>query len=292
MLRYLWSPCLALSLAACTTPSEKEAEKIQNDTQEVVDEIIDTKILAAHSPKTIGKEDPITVLFTKDMITEEEKKNTPTGFFKFSPSIEGEIRWISNREIHFVPKTALKENQNYRVELDLKQLDKKITENNPSFSVSVKGQKFWFSHKDLHVSDAGSSSVTGNINTVYPIDTETAQKLLIAKQEQADLVIEWQELSTLKYTFTVQGIKRQKMASNVALVFSGAAIGLDEKYTRSIKVPAKNQLTLLSVVPNNDENYIELRFSDNIVTESKDLKKLIQVPNYNDLRFIVENNII
>jgi uncharacterized protein YfaS (alpha-2-macroglobulin family) len=51
-------------------------------------------------------------------------------------------------------------------------------------------------------------------------------------------------------------------------------------------------LIFLSVVPNNDENYIEFRFLDNIVIESKDLKKLIQVPNYNDLRFTVENNII
>ena len=143
-------------------------------------------------------------------------------------------KWISPRELHFIPTKALKENQVYRISLQLKNLVPETKEENPTFNVTVKGQKFWFGHKALHINADGSSTIEGNINTTYPVSLETAKLLLTAKQEQQSLPISWEQSSSSEYRFTIQAIKRQQESSNVQLSFSGKALDIDESYTRNV----------------------------------------------------------
>ncbi|MAA78954.1 MAG: hypothetical protein CL916_06810, partial [Deltaproteobacteria bacterium] len=287
VLRSFWSFGLLLSLSACTETKQDSPQK--EDLGEIALEDLNTELISAHSPQSISQSDPITVLFTKDMRSGES--SAPKEVFQISPAVQGESRWISNRELHFIPKEPLKQNQKYNISIDLKKIAPKIQEQNPTFSVQVKGQKFWFSHSELEVLETGNS-VQGVIQTVYPVTNETMQKMVSAKQNEKSLSVTVTQENPEKYTFVINGIQREDTDSTLSMEFSGKPIQLDETYTRSVYVPAKNQLTLLSIVPNNDENFIAVRFSDNITSNSKELSRLIKVSGYNNIRFKVEGNTI
>ena len=288
VLRSFWSFGLLLALSSCTTETKQDSPtKEQN--QETVQEELDTELISAHSPSSIRQEDPITVLFTKDMYADEAP--SAKDIFQMSPAVSGDTRWISNREIHFIPKEPLKQNQKYNVSLNLKKIDSNIKEQNPKFTVQVKGQKFWFSHSELEVLEAGNS-VQGVLQTVYPIDNETIKKMVSAQQNGKSLPVAITQENPEKYTFVISEIKREDTDSSIAIEFTGKPIQLDESYTRSVYVPAKNQLTLLSIIPNNDENYIAIRFSDNITSSTKELSRLIKVSGHNNIRFKIKGNTV
>ena len=285
MLRSFWAFGLLLSLSSCTTEQTQEVPK----KEEPIQKQLDTEIISAHSPQSISEDDPITVLFTKDMISDEAK--APQDFFTFSPPLKGETKWISKREIHFIPSQKLTQNQTYTVSLNLKNISPDIKEETPQFSVQVKGQKFWFTHTDLQV-QKNTNTVSGTLNTVYPVSKETIQKMVSAKQGETSLTVACTEETPTKFSFSISGIQRKNTDSSVSLVFNGTPIDLKENYTRSVYIPAKNQLTLLSIIPNNDENYIALRFSDTITSNEKELAGLIRIKNHNNVQFKIEDNTV
>ena len=289
MIQNLCSLGVLFSLLSCT-----DTENNPSNTQQEFEkpQEMNTEIIAAHSPENIHKDEAISVLFTRDIFEDIASAPTSSGFFQITPKIEGEPRWISKREIHFVPKEPLKQGETFKITLNLSSIIKETKEKNPEFLVSVKAQKFWFSHQEFHINDSGKGSVDGVINTTYPVSEDVLHKMLEAKQNGTTNPIQWTAQSETEHKFSIQGISRQQEESNLQLIFSGKPINIDETYTRNITIPAKNQLSLLSITPNNNENAIELRFSDTITSTEKELKKSIQVAQHKDIRITIDQNMV
>ena len=104
---------------------------------------METELIAEHSVENLMRQDPIRVVFTKDIVEKSNLAQGPQDIFSTSPKLEGTTKWVSPREVQFIPQ-KIAEGTSYTVTVDLKKIDTKTKEEAQSFPILYKEQKFWF----------------------------------------------------------------------------------------------------------------------------------------------------
>ena len=219
----------------------------------------------------------------------------PDDLFEFSPSVEGEARWVSNSVIEFIPDAGeLQPGLLYEGLFRLGRLiavDKDLQDFR--FSFRVQQSDFSLQTDAVTIVDGTADEVTltgalcfSDVSTV-----EVARQVLKAfgpaGRPQPLTVVAGDGAS--RYAFSVQGIPRSDEDYELMLVADGTEVGIDRKVERRILIPAKNSFRFLSATRmTQPDNGIEVVFSLP-VSDVQDLKGLVEVP---ELPFVtqVKNN--
>jgi uncharacterized protein YfaS (alpha-2-macroglobulin family) len=273
-----------IGLAACKPAKKKTAAEMEREWY---------RYISAYTYGTISRKSEVRVLFVNNAATPGQSAE---GLLEFSPSIPGKAEWKSLRELVFVPRGELKPGQDYKAVLHVGRvlnLPKAFDEFRFAFSVI---------RPEMEILVEGLSSedparpekqvLKGRVNTADTEEPALVEKVLEADEQGRKLTVEWShELAGTSHYFTVKGIERREVPSEVRLVWDGAPLRIDNRGYRAVTVPALGQFEFIGAEAVGEETrYLVLRFSDPLAKD-QNLQGLIRVEN-RPLTFEIDGNVI
>ena len=250
----------------------------------------------AYTGGVISQNSTIRIELTQDqpmVDLNQELKDNP---FSFSPSLKGKTYWVSNNIIEFVPEEgALKPGAFYEGTFrlgDFVDVDKKLEEFNFSFRVQERNFSIHTDPITVTATQPDQVTVTGEIRFSDVVKKEEVEKMLTAgseKNKSYPIEITQTDHPT-RYAFSISQITKEAEDYQLEITAKGNPAGIDRTQNESILIPAKNSFRFLSAVRiDQPENGIEIIFS-NPVSNTQDLKGLIDVPEVSSSIFQIKEN--
>lgn len=257
------------------------------------------KYISAYTSGVISKTSSIKIKLLSDVVSEIDKtKQLPKGLLKFSPSVDGEYSWIDDYTIEFQPSEKLKSGQEYFVKFALGDLLDDLDSDLKTFNFTFQTLKQSFDivveeHKTLDKSTLKWQQALGHIQMADYEELEDVEKILNASQSGKKLSINWvADFDNYIYYFTIDSIARTEEETTVRVVWDGTKIGVDKAGSEIITIYAIDDFNFIAAkVIQQPEQYLQLQFSDPLL-EDQELKGLITISNFDNLRYIIEDNII
>lgn len=278
---------LMLLIAACSTKKESSS-----DLDRQADELF-TAYVSSYTSGQVSSGSFVTVQLAAEVPKEFQKE----GVLSFSPSISGEVNWLTDRVIEFRPSNALKNGQEYVAKLDLQAMGLEPEQGKEEFQFQFRAIPQDFDFRIISIiSDADEPMkkqvVKGELQTADVVDTLKLEQALRVRQPGADLKIEWNfdKNSGTNHTFNIYGAQRKEEGSKLTYQFDGTSIGVVRSSRGTTDIPALNDFKVVdSKVFKIGSPYVLLSFSDPL-NESQDLQGLITLEDDDNLRFTVSEN--
>lgn len=217
--------------------------------------------------------------------------------FDFSPSIDGEAYWLDNRTIEFRPEEPLVSGTDYEVTFDLEEVSKVPKEFETFvFTVRTITQSFHLETEGItpyNAKDLIWNRFTGRISTADYLAQEEAEQLLLISIEGQKLNATWvhNALGTV-HEFVVDSLERKEEAQTVLLEYSGKTFDIETEGKEEMEIPSLSDFKLMSTkLYQEPEQQVVLHFSD-ALKDNQQLRGLIRFNDFDDLRFVVANNIV
>lgn len=199
----------------------------------------------------------------------ELNKPLESGYFSFSPSIDGEAYWKDGQTIEFKPKERLKPGQAYKATFHLdKLLEVKKELEDFEFQFQAIKQSIVLQTNELKSysnNDFEFYSLAGSVSSADYIKPELAEQTLHAKFESKNLQVKWMhnEKGT-EHKFLIDSIERPaSSASKLTIECSGTPAEVNYTSSETRVVPAKSEFKLLNTKAANDnEQFVLLTFSN------------------------------
>ncbi len=255
-------------------------------------------LISFHTSGMISRGSAIKIIFYENMIPEDEIGQTlAESPFDISPGITGKAKWTAARTLEFRPEKQMPGGEKYEVRLDLSQIAETFYNYSDfSFNFSTIKQTFSIRRDGLQAesqTDLKEQVLSGELITADTEDGIIIEKILRAKQENANLAIKWNHASgRRKHRFTITGITRQEKDSKVIVSWDGAVIDVEDTGKLEIRIPAIGSFEVADVKAVQDKTeFIEIVFSDPIL-KKQNLKGLIRTKTPANLRFEIILNTI
>jgi uncharacterized protein YfaS (alpha-2-macroglobulin family) len=222
-----------------------------------------------HTSGLIGKTSALRIRFVNDVVPREQVGQPVRDILKTDPRIPGEAMFESPRELVFVPSENLKSGQTYQVSLltqGLKGFPPDREEYTFEFNVIRQDFELTVIGLNLEPDDNKQMVLKGALETADVEEADLVEKMLSAEYLGKDLPISWQPDNTGKrYAFTIAGISRQDQTRQLKLSWDGTPIGVDNRGTREIEVPAVGLFKVTRVRSvQGDKQSIQILFSDRL----------------------------
>ncbi|MGB1040622.1 MAG: MG2 domain-containing protein, partial [Flavobacteriales bacterium] len=255
-----------------------------------------SSFISAYTAGMISKESAIRIKLTESIGDEIDlTKPLDKKVFKFSPSLDGETRWIDNRTLEFIPKNGLKAGTTYTANFNLSEL-KKVPKELSVFVFNFRtiAQNFEVTHYGLSTpsqSNRGIQNLNGIISFADFVDSVSVKKGFSAVQGGKELPIEFIELPNNEYRFDIRDIKRGlKKDSKLEIEFNGTAVGIDKDYKTEINVYSQQSFKVTHTdVIHSPEQYVIIHFSDPLKT-NQNLKGLVLVNNAPAKEYVIDGH--
>jgi hypothetical protein len=214
--------------------------------------------------------------------------------FSFSPSVKGKAYWVDARTIEFKPDEYLTPGQLYTVHFKLAGAAD-VPDAYKTFTFNVQAVKPGFVVNETGLKTAGNSKelmvLNGTIETADIESFTTVEKILTASQGDESLAITWEHTKNTRiHRFVIDNIKRAGGASSLKLQWNGSPLGLKEKGSRQVEIPATGDFKVLGIrAVQETENYVLVQFSEAIAIHQQ-LSGLITVSNKTDLSYSIDGS--
>ena len=250
----------------------------------------------AYTGGVISQSSPIRIELAQDQPVVDLNHELKENPFHFSPSLKGKAYWISNNTIEFLPEEgALKQGTMYEGSFQLGEfvtVDKRLKEFNFSFRVQEKNFTLTTEPLDITAATPDYASVKGEIRFSDKVDNALVEKILSASSNESssyDISIE-ETGNPTRYTFSISRIPRIERDYELVIKLDGKAAGTDREMVELVTIPAKSVFHFMSAQPiEQPENGMQITFSDPI-SDTQDLKGLIEIPELASYTFQVINN--
>ncbi|OEK01809.1 hypothetical protein BFP97_09895 [Roseivirga sp. 4D4] len=278
---------LMLLIAACSSKKESSSDLDRRADEQF------TAYVSSYTSGQVSSRSFVTVQLASEVSKEFQKLNALT----FSPSISGEVNWLTDRVIEFRPKHPLKNGQAYVAKLDLMALGFELEEGKEEFQFGFRAipQDFDFRITSI-VSDTNDPMkkqvVKGELQTADVADTLKLRQALTVRQPGATLEVQWDfdQNAGTNHAFTISGAERKEEGSKLSYQFDGTSIGVVRSSRGTTDIPALNDFKVVdSKVFKVGSPYVLLSFSDPL-NEAQDLHGLITLEDDDNLRFSVSEN--
>ena len=236
----------------------------------------------------------ITVNLGKEIDAIEEGHAINPKTFDISPSVDGELKMLNKHSFQFIPKENLKPDTEYTVTIKLRDLYLAIPQGLYSYTFQFKTIKPNFSIQ-ANVLQSYSSEwqyIEGVLKSADIISLEDAKKLISASQgDQSRRIVFDESNATSKYfDFKIDSIQRKEDDSKVTFSWDGTAIESDYKGESEIRIPGKNNFTVVDArVVNGASKYISINFSD-ALKQQQNFDGLVTLEGTTDLNFVTNGN--
>lgn len=254
--------------------------------------------VSAYTSGVISKKATIKVKLLSQVaknIKEEDKKKST--LIKISPSAKGEVKWIDNTTIEFKPKEELKSSQVYQVDFNIGKLVDKLPKDLKHFTFNVQTikQNFDITIDELTTTDRKTlkwQRLTGSLQMADYEDLKSIKKMIDAKLNGNKIPVKWETKNNIDYLFTIDSIERTNQTNKLEIAWNGSKINVEKQGDLQVEIPALGDFKLISTrIIHGHEQYLQLQFSDPL-KENQNLKGIIKIGNYFNLRYIIDNNIV
>lgn len=239
------------------------------------------QIISQHTSGLVSKKARLRVRFMNDVAPEEMLGRSLPDRVEMSPSVDSEVMFTSPRELQIVPKEPLKSGQAYQVRVKTDLLKGLPADLGPfEFRIEAIRQEFELAETGLApaVSADGSMVMHGNLTTADVEDAEAVEKLISVTYLGQGLPVNWQHnVDGRHHEFSVAGIQRQPQGAALNLAWDGAPIGVANRGSRTVDVPAQGVFKVTAIRPvAADNRYVEIRFSDSLDTR-QNMRGMVQL---------------
>ncbi len=201
--------------------------------------------------------------------------------FNFEPSIEGKIKWIDNETVEFIPNQVLAMDELYQAGFDLSKVAEVPSSLNKfkfSFKTIKQSAKLNLDFLQSNSNDLSQQFLNGSIETADLVDLAVLKECLSARQGNTPLTISWDnDVQAKHYPFTISGIKRGALLSDIQVDFKGEPLNIDENFNEKVEVVPLGTFKIndMRMMPGKDP-IMEIHFS-NPLQNNQLLQGLVKV---------------
>ncbi|MES2545053.1 MAG: MG2 domain-containing protein [Bacteroidota bacterium] len=215
--------------------------------------------------------------------------------FDISPSIDGKVIALSNNTVAFIPEKKLGQNTEYQISFKLSKL-KKTPKNLSEFNFTIKTikQDFVIEINDIQSHSEELQYLNCVLKTADNMDVETAKKLILAKQNDKDLIVKFEENKTSRneFKFVIDSIHRFDEKSNVGIFYDGTDFDIQQKGKLDYNVTAKTEFKIVKVeVPKDNNQTMLINFSEPLL-KGQDFSGLVNLQNAKNIKFSTQGNLL
>lgn len=254
--------------------------------------------IAAYTTGEISRKSPIIVQFAHNMVSPESDLNSLEAQpFSFSPDVKGNVEWLDERTLQFLPEEPLASSQQYLATLDLATLAEQEDDQPSKFHFQFKTREQALNMlltgvQTLDQKNFEWQRVSGKLIARDFIEEQKLKNLLEAKLGRKAMAISWQEMTDqFELPFYIDSVPRTDQAAQLELKLMGSKIleGRDRK--ESISIPALGVFSLTNVRSlKGKQKGLALEFSDPL-TYTQELKGLIQLEGAQTTQLIDGNTV-
>lgn len=280
---------LAMVIVGCKDTKDSAAEQRQNlfEFREYISNI-SSGVISSHSDVRVVLRNPSSKL-QKDKILED-------AVLKVSPNVKGKVVALNNQSIAFVPEHSFRQDTEYTFSLDLEAIIDTVDSEYETFTFKLKTIKQQFNVTTEHLQSYSKEwqYVEGTLRSSDAISLNDAESLVTAYQNEKPLHIKFDQ-SVEKGTqipFTIDSIQRYESDSEITVHWNGSAINSGDKGEATIKIPGKNNFSVVDITTYGGENqYLEINFSD-ALKKNQNIDGLVSIEGVKKPSFVVEGNVL
>ena len=228
-------------------------------------------------------------------VSDEIMSSSDPHLLEFDPPIQGELNWVDNMVLEFIPSSPLSYDSYFTGVLNLSQLA-----NTPSemedFEFTFKTMK---QHMEVDVetikqydaNDLRWQYLTGYVRTYDRANPSLVEQTLTANQFSKDIQLKWTHSGDGKlHYFTADSLERTKKASEVTLEWDGEVIEADVEDELSMAIPALGDFSILDTrIVQTPEQQVVIRFSDPL-DPGQNLDGLLTIKDVSGLSYKIDQN--
>lgn len=232
----------------------------------------------------IAAEQPITIHFSHAVAAKDMVGQPIDGIVSITPQVEINAIFTATDELTLTHPERFQSGQTYSISLHPGKFED-IPDSLGAFSFKVQALKQDY---ELQISglvpsrDHNSMDLKGTIRTTDTALQKDIEQTISLKQNKQDLPVTWlHNADKLSHEFTVSGIRRSDMVSQVTLQYSAQVIGVDKQSSHPIEVPPIDHFTVTAVRTIQDaDKYIEVSFSEPL-DRNQNLNGLVRLDGKN-----------
>ena len=225
-------------------------------------------------------------------------KTDQTGLFSFTPSIKGEVRWLSPTIVEFVPDEGeMAAGRSYKAEFALHRLYdiKEDRFRTFAFNFATASRDAGISIDGVTVTEGDKSKamVAGCLTASEPISAQTARKMLSARLQGGEAEISLDDHGdNTTHSFYIRNIERADQDKELEIRLEGRKAGFSGDMKVTAVIPGINEFKVLEAsLVNGKDPYIEVRFSEPM-DETADYTGLFNVIGSSRQYLEVKDNIV
>ncbi|PCJ95354.1 MAG: hypothetical protein COA50_09100 [Flavobacteriaceae bacterium] len=274
-------------LVSCSNNKKKAAEEYDdlNRYQNIISEI---------SHGVISAKSDVRVVLNTSITSWENGAELDNSLLVASPHIKGKVVALDNRTIAFVPNKGFEQDTEYKFTLVLENIIKDVPKElkTLSFGVKILKQQFNIYTNPIQSYSNDRQFIEGQIRSADQLSLETVKKLINVKQNGKDIPVTFD--ATVKegtqFQFKIDSILRYEEDSELEISWDGAAFSIESSGSNIIKIPGKNNFTVLEATVQKTENQLILvNFSDPL-KKGQDFKGLVILEGDNNPKYAVDGN--
>ncbi len=255
-----------------------------------------SEYINSYTSGVISCKAPIKITFSQEPINlKQPGEKLSEELIRLNPSVKGDIQWLDDRTLAFIPSEKMISDTRYSVKLELGKIIE-VPKKYKTLEFDLKTIKQSFSINNLAVKPFGNNGlkyqlITGQVNTADFATNDQVESLVKVVKDKQSLGISWQHNENGRiHHFHTDSIERIEEPQLVSVKWNGDRIGVKKNGKEDLEVPSLDVFKLLNhSVVQQPEQHLLLRFSDPLLAE-QNLTGLISIGNQNKLRTSIDNN--
>ncbi|XLS29139.1 alpha-2-macroglobulin family protein [Flavobacteriaceae bacterium M23B6Z8] len=272
-------------------------KKKEDEIQEQIDNLFKYREYVAEvSQGLISAQSDIRVVLREPVAGWNDNEELNDKLLRLSPNVKGKVVALNNQTIAFIPENGFESDKEYEFTLALDEIIPDIPGEFETFRFKVKTLKQQFNviTDRLQSYSKDWQYLEGSLRSSDVLDLETAQRLVKVNQKGNSVSVKFERATEkgTQFYFKVDSIRRFEEDSNIEISWDGAAFNIESKGDATVKIPGKNNFTVVDVtVFDDDTQYLEINFSDPL-QKKQNFDGLVTLKGADKLKFSVEGNVL
>ncbi|MDX9928981.1 MAG: MG2 domain-containing protein [Bacteroidales bacterium] len=251
--------------------------------------------IASYTSGIIPSNGIIEIRLTPEFAGKASRDKT-SSLFSFEPSVKGTAEWTDDFTLIFKPAKNLLPGTTYRGTLNLGKIGE-VPDRLTTFPFRIQTLKrdFRISISNIETEMPGGKtySLNGELTTSDFMEGKEVEKLLSLTDGRTSLPVVWEHPETGNlHLFTVKNITRGKEQRDIRIDWDGSRIGIKEKGSAAVSIPAAGVFSLIDIRQHPGElQRIDIIFSDP-VDPAQELEGLIRLSDRLPLTYETSANMV
>ena len=274
-------------LIGCTSKKESSIGKFDelNKYQEYISEV-SHGIISAKSDVRVVLNQPIESWNNGDELDSD--------LLVVEPKVKGKVVALNNRTIAFVPEKSFRQDTDYTFTLVLKNIIDDIPKDLRTMVFGVRTQKQQF---NVYTEPVQSHSknlqyINGQVRSSDVMSLSILKELIVVKRKGKILELQYDDAVSEgnQFYFKIDSIQRYEEDTELEITWDGAKHAIESSGKNVIKIPGKNNFTVLeALVQTGEEQLVLINFSDPI-KKGQNFKGLVVLEGVDSPKFSIDGN--